>query len=607
MLQIAIRRVWLLHSHLSHSTQWQRLSKKWIHKSAIKNSSVLPIFRKALQYEDNIAIKDQHGEHTYKQIHRLSCQLAWQMQNLLGEDSVQQRIAFLCPNDVSYVITQWATWMAGHIAVPLCPRHPSPELEYFVRDSDASIIVTTSDLTHKIKPIISGQQVIVLEEFFFKPSAPMEDKVQEVSDQVQEVSDSVQEVSDSVQIVDSNYQEECGRDNEFYSVSDAMIIYTSGTTGPPKGVVLSHKNVLSQMSCLHQAWVWTSGDTILHCLPLHHVHGIVNALLCPLYVGARVVMLPNFSAPSVWSELLSLDTPVQSRVNLFMAVPTMYAKLIEEYENRLIKTARMQDYVKSVCTQNIRLMVSGSAALPEPILERWHQITGHILLERYGMTEIGMALSNPVKGTRKPGFVGNPLPGVEVCIVKFPPGSEKYEMICYGDSQSTEFISGGDNESGELLVRGPNVFKEYWKKPQATSNAFTLDSWFKTGDTAQYIDGAYKILGRTSVDIIKSGGFKISALDIERHLLSHPNISDVAVVGIPDMTWGQKVAAVIVWAGEEPLDPLELQAWGQERMPHYQVPSVIMSVTGDLPRNNMGKVNKKQILKDLFPESDGLP
>ncbi|XP_042211660.1 malonate--CoA ligase ACSF3, mitochondrial-like [Homarus americanus] len=594
MLRIATRGVQLFRSPQTFSTQWQYISKHWVYTSSTSGTSVLPVFRKALQYQDNVALTDEHGEHTYGHIHKLSGHLAWLMQNVLGEDSVQQRIAFLCPNDVSYVITQWATWMAGHIAVPLCPKHPSSELEYFVRDSEASIIVTTSDLTNKIKPILSGQQVIVLEDFFFKPSTSGEDQDTPLVDLGSSSGDNTTRLK-------------YGRDNEFYSASDALIIYTSGTTGRPKGVVLSHKNVLSQMSCLRQAWGWTSGDAILHCLPLHHVHGIINALLCPLYVGARVVMLPQFSAPAVWSQLLSLDTPVHSRVNLFMAVPTMYVKLIEEHKNKLIKNARMQEYVKSVCTQNIRLMVSGSAALPEPIFEQWQQITGHTLLERYGMTEIGMALSNPLKGTRKPGFVGSPLPGVEVCIAKFVPGNDKYEVLCHGNSQGTEVMSEGDTESGELLVRGPNVFKEYWKNSQATLKEFTQDGWFKTGDTAQYTDGAYKILGRTSVDIIKSGGFKISALDVERHLLAHPNIVDVAVVGIPDITWGQKVAAVVEVSGDENLDPLELRKWGQERMPHYQVPSVIVSVTNPLPRNNMGKVNKKNILKEFFPETASVP
>ncbi|XP_069936689.1 malonate--CoA ligase ACSF3, mitochondrial isoform X2 [Cherax quadricarinatus] len=471
MQQITIRGINLLHSSKKCFTYWQHLTKTWMHKSPPSVTSQLPVFRKAVQYKDTVALTDQHGDHTYGHIHRLSGHLAWIMQDMLGKESAQERVAFLCPNDVSYVITLWAAWMAGHVAVPLSPKHPSSELEYFVQDSEASIIVTTSELTVKIKPILSGQQVIVLEDFFFKPSTSQE-------------GEEVQIMPESNITMADNHQVEYGKENEFYSVSDALIIYTSGTTGRPKGVVLTHNNVLSQMSCLLQAWDWTSGDTILHCLPLHHTHGIINALLSPLYVGARIVMLTHFVASAVWSKLLALDTPIQSRVNLFMAVPTIYAKLIEEYDTKLIKNTRMKEYIKSVCTQNIRLMVSGSAALPEPILERWHQITGHILLERYGMTEIGMALSNPLKGIRKPGFVGNPLPSVEVCIGKFLPGSEKYEVLCCGNTQGTEVMSEGNStESGELLVRGPNVFKEYWKKPQETLKEFTHDAWFKTGSS----------------------------------------------------------------------------------------------------------------------------
>lgn len=578
MLRVAVRRTQLCSLHYLRLLPHCPSSVKWFRRSFVSTTTattpILPVFKQAERFKDNIALSDQHGEHTYEQIYRLSGHLAWLIQNILGEDTAQERVAFLCPNDVSYVISQWATWMAGHIAVPLYTRHPAPELEYFVRDSKAAVIITTSEYASKVKQILSGQQVIVLEEFFFKPSA------------------------DDESTRPSHY----GQDPHFYSFSDAMILYTSGTTGSPKGVLLSHSNVHSQVSCLHQAWGWTQRDTLLHCLPLHHTHGIVNALLCPLSLGARVVMLPSFSPAEVWSHLLALNAPVEARVSLFMAVPTMYVKLLEEYHASLAKTSRTKEYVRSVCTQNIRLMISGSAALPESVLTSWQEATGHVLLERYGMTEIGMALSNPLKGTRQPGSVGSPLPGVEVRIVKFLPGREDYQLLCEGSSTGTKVVPGNENEPGELLVRGPNVFKEYWCRPHATMDEFTHDGWFKTGDTAVYKDGSYKILGRTSVDIIKSGGFKISALDVEKQLLTHPNISDVAVVGVPDLTWGQKVAAVIVWQGEEELDPMALREWGKERMPHYKVPSEVVQVKDSLPRNNMGKVNKKQLLLDFFKD-----
>lgn len=581
MLRVFVRNVQLAHCPRHFwSSPCSQPSFRWLRQSLSSTSttstgSILPVFHRAEQHSDNIALSDQHGEHTYGHIFRLSGHLAGLIQNILGEDAVQQRIAFLCPNDVSYVIAQWATWMAGHIAVPLYPKHPTPELEYFVRDSEAAAIITTSEHAPKVKPILSGQQVIVLEDFFFKPSN--------------------QE--------DSPRPGYNGQDPNFYDLSDAMIIYTSGTTGPPKGVLLSHSNLQSQVSCLHQAWGWSQRDTLLHCLPLHHTHGIVNALLCPLYIGARVVMLPGFSPAEVWSHLLALDAPVEARVSLFMAVPTMYAKLLEEYHVSLAKTSRTKEYVRSVCTQNIRLMISGSAALPESILTNWQEVTGHMLLERYGMTEIGMALSNPLKGTRRPGFVGTPLPGVDVRIAKFAPGQEDYQVLCEGSSAGTKVMPECENESGELLVRGPNVFKEYWRKPKATLAEFTYDGWFRTGDTAVYREGSYKIMGRTSVDIIKSGGFKISALDAERQLLTHPDIKDVAVVGVPDLTWGQKVAAVVVWCGQEELDPVALREWGRERMPHYMVPSEVIQVEESLPRNNMGKVNKKQLVQQYFKGS----
>ncbi|KAB7501686.1 Acyl-CoA synthetase family member 3, mitochondrial [Armadillidium nasatum] len=282
-----------------------------------------------------------------------------------------------------------------------------------------------------------------------------------------------------------------------------------------------------------------------------------------------------------------------------MAVPTIYVKLIEEYENNLASILHQREFVKKVCSDNIRLMISGSAPLPLPVLEKWREITGHTLLERYGMTEIGMALTNPLKGERKPGYVGKPMPGVKVKIVRFSPRKDSYETLCEGNSEKTVVTPGCDKESGELLVKGPNVFKKYWEKEEATKKEFTSDGWFCTGDTVVYINGYYKVLGRTSADIIKSGGFKISALDVEREILSHPDIRDVAVIGLPDVTWGEKVVALIVLKNESDLDEKMLKCWLKERIPHYQVPSVVKFLPEGLPRNAMGKVNKKELVAKM--------
>merc|ERR1740128_1285352 len=365
--------------------------------------------------------------------------------------------------------------------------------------------------------------------------------------------------------------------------SPAMILYTSGTTGPPKGVVLTHNNLYHQAQCLIDAWEWTASDRLLHTLPLHHTHGIVNCLLCPLTVGATVKMLPSFNAQQVWTSLCD------NEVNLFMAVPTIYAKLIETFN----KEQMDRDRIETAC-KAIRLMVSRSAALPTPVLERWRQITGHTLLERYGMTEIGMALSNPLHGTRTPGAVGSPLPGVKARIVRSKEGEE--EVLGEG---THEGVSEQDTEEGDLLIRGPNVFQEYLNKPDATRKEFTEDGWFKTGDTCKIEKGLFRILGRSSVDIIKSGGYKISALDVERVLLSHPGIQDIAVVGVPDPTYGQRVGAVLVLQAGEQLQLQDLRSWCKDKMAKYWIPTELRILVS-MPRNTMGKVNKKELVRDVF-------
>lgn len=224
-------------------------------------------------------------------------------------------------------------------------------------------------------------------------------------------------------------------------------------------------------------------------------------------------------------------------------------------------------------------MVSGSAALPVSTLERWREISGHVLLERYGMTEIGMALSNPLRGERMPGRVGTPLPGVEVRLIDDSGG-----------------VVAGEG-AGEIIVRGKNVFLEYWNNPEATNEAFMEGGWFKTGDIAERdAQGSYRILGRKSVDIIKSGGYKISALEIEEVLREHPSIEECAVVGIEDEEWGERVCAALVLRGEKNVSPESVREWCRERLAPYKIPSRIITVS-ELPRNQMGKVTKPEVIQ----------
>jgi len=367
----------------------------------------------------------------------------------------------------------------------------------------------------------------------------------------------------------------------------AMILYTSGTTSKPKGVVTTHTNIAAQIASLVDAWEWSCDDRILLCLPLHHVHGIINIVSCALWSGATCEMLPRppqqaqnqrssgapgFDAEAVWQRIAS------GELTLFMAVPTIYVRLIVAWEKAPAELRRQW----SNSAAKLRLMISGSAALPVSTLERWREITGHTLLERYGMTEIGMAISNSYRGARVPGSVGRPLPGVAVQLV---------------DDGGHEVWPG---TAGEIEVMGANVFREYWGKPDATREAFR-DGWFRTGDTALIENGVYRILGRSNVDILKTGGHKVSALEVEETLRQHPAIAECAVVGVPDPEWGERIAAAVVARNGDVVEIEGLRAWAKERISAHKVPSRLL-VLEALPRNAMGKVTKPAI-KILFEQA----
>jgi malonyl-CoA/methylmalonyl-CoA synthetase len=271
----------------------------------------------------------------------------------------------------------------------------------------------------------------------------------------------------------------------------------------------------------------------------------------------------SFDIPRITQQI------VAGTFNVFMAVPTIYVKLIHHFET--IDATALAD----VCTgfKAMRLNVSGSAACPESLFHRWEELTGQVLLERYGMTEIGMALSNPYRGERRAGHVGQALPGVEIKLF---------------DEHNVPI----DEEAspGEIRVKGDSVFLEYWGNEAATKTSF-IDGWFATGDVAVLDDGYYRIMGRSSVDIIKSGGYKLSALEIEAVLLTHEAIAEVAVLGVEDETWGESVLAVIGLKEGAALEYLNLKQWCSGKMSSYKIPKAI-KIVESLPRNAMGKVTK---------------
>ena len=484
----------------------------------------------ALNQPEQVAIIASGKSFSYKTLLQASRQFAT---HLLGgrKDLESARVAYMVDPGFDYVKVQWGIWQSGAVAVPLCITHPLPSLQYVLEDTATTILVISPQYHDLLAAYaeLNAIRLIVL------------DRVPELA------------VAELPRVDPQR---------------NAMILYTSGTTNRPKGVVTTHANIAAQIKSIASAWQYAPTDHTLCVLPLHHVHGIINVVSATLSAGGIVEFASSFSVEDIFSRFL------KGHINVFMAVPTIYFKLIAGWES-LDGEARQR--LKNAM-KKFRLMVCGSAALPVSVMEKWEMVSGHVLLERYGMTEIGMGISNPYEGLRKPGAIGIPLPGVEVRLV---------------DENMQPVING---EAGEIQIKGENVFKEYWNKPEATAKEFTPDGWFKTGDVALVEEGYYRILGRSSVDIIKSGGYKLSALEIEEVMRTHALVDDCAVVGIADEEWGERVVAAVV--AKPGLEERQLNQWMRTQLPAYKTPRKYLMVK-ELPRNAMGKVVKNEV-KTMF-------
>lgn len=359
-----------------------------------------------------------------------------------------------------------------------------------------------------------------------------------------------------------------------------LIIYTSGTTGPSKGVVHTHDGVIANTRALTGLWTWSRSDRLALALPLFHVHGLCVGIHGAAIHGMSVLLDRRFDVTSIVDRFGEHE---RGRASVFMGVPTMYAAIVEHL--------RAQPEAAAALARG-RLFCSGSAPLSPELWHAFADLTGHKILERYGMTETLITLSNPFVGVRMPGSVGQPVPGCDAAVV---------------DEQGNELEAG---EPGELIVTSNGIMTGYWNLPQQTTASFIPDRdgrpWFRTGDVA-FVDedGYFHLVGRSSVDIIKSGGFKISAPEIEDALASHPTVREVAVVGVDDPKWGQKVVACVVTnpavAGEldDPAQLLEaLIAHHRDRLADFKRPRGLY-LCEELPRNVMGKVQKHLLLEAI--------
>ncbi|KAI0882259.1 acetyl-CoA synthetase-like protein [Annulohypoxylon maeteangense] len=691
-----------------------------------------------------------------------------------------ERVAFLIENSYDYVVTYLAVLASHAIALPLSPPFPAPELQYILSQSGAILLLHSSKYASKVDEVLNT------------PSKELDVTPSPIPIELPKHFGAISETFEPVELVEDDAE------------GAGMMLYTSGTTNRPKGVLLPESALTAQARALIEAWKYAPSDRLLHVLPLHHIHGTVNAVLTPLFAGSSIEFLFPFNADTVWRRFASpfldspqvaaavkanevshpvktngitngvkpngiakpitngiahpvvktngfhppiaepngivtpitetngtitpalelggfgnpasseisrlaavishlaaevnnlaakisqpsqpfaltngfnhaisqqtngaipspalsakgFDTPIAStngittpvaeptvpvkqpeppkvtapatedkyknmsrvKITFFTVVPTVYTRLLSTHKT-LSPTAAEAGRI-AISPEHMRVSISGSAALPTPVKRAWRELSrGNVLLERYGMTEVGMALSCGLDfGDRVDGSVGWPLPGVEARLVDSETG------ILVEDDFSLDPEASGEvkERSGEIQLRGKNVFREYWANPTATAKEFVpaedgKGPWFKTGDVAvrrpvltagnavsgEWAQGPmYFILGRQSADIIKSGGEKVSALEVERELLSLPEISEAAVVAVPSGKWGQKVGAVLIHSPEYLRDhaswrPLDMRRALKGRLANYKIPQVLRIVE-HIPRNAMGKINKKDLLRKVF-------
>ena len=457
---------------------------------------------------------------------------------MLRADGVQpgDRVALQLPKSLAFIYLHLAIMRLGAICLPLNTGYPAHELAYFLADAEASLFFAESSARDIVLPLLTRLPAL-RSCLFLDCDANRFDRLMGPFSP-----DDAAEIA-----LPTDPDVTC------------LMIYTSGTTGRPKGAELTHGNLTANLDSLHVAWGWQSDDVLLHVLPIFHVHGLVVALHGALNAGATIILFEKFDPAH------ALDRLVHQPCTVLMAVPTIH--------RRLVDAAGTRNY----SLRHMRLITSGSDRLPDDLFQHFEEIFGYRLLERYGMSETGMNLSNPLDGERRIGSVGVPLPGVEVRIV---------------DPETERPVP--DERVGEVQVRGANVFKGYWRQPEKTAAAFTADGWLRTGDLGvRAADGYFTLKGR-SKDLIISGGYNVYPPEVELVLADHPAVAASAVIGCPDAEWGERVVAVVVLHEGASTTPEEIIAFCRARLAGYKTPRQL-HIVGALPRNAMGKIQKAQL------------
>jgi malonyl-CoA/methylmalonyl-CoA synthetase len=446
-----------------------------------------------------------------------------------------ERVILFMPKSVEQVILHLGIQKVGGISVILNPGFKKDEMDYFLKDTDAKILMVGKKEEALIRLVDQKRLIITMD-----TETPFTDEKL------------FQGYSSQTINTEADLQD------------PALLIYTSGTTGRPKGAILTQQNLIQDAKNIIHIWEITENDVLCHALPLFHAHGLLFALHTSLIAGAKMVMCDEFSSEIV-TDILSRPKG-DLACTLFMGVPTMYLKMIEMTEEK------KRDF------NHLRLLTSGSAPLLPKDFERIKKVFGKEPVEREGMSETGMNFSNPLRGTKKPGSIGLPLPYVEARIVN-PVTLQDLKL----------------GEVGEILLRGPNVTPGYWKKPKETEAVF-VKGWFRTGDLGKKDEDGYYYITDRLKHIIISGGENISPQEIESVINHHPNVSESCVVGIPDEKWGEKAVAAVVLKPGVALTAKEIKDHCKYHLLDWKCPKEVLFLE-ELPRNKMGKVIKEEVAK----------
>ena len=487
-----------------------------------------------LPHAGRLCLETPDGErYTYGALDEESARYA----QLLGVLGLQRgdRVAVQVEKSPAALFFYLGCLRAGLIYVPLNSAYRDLELEHFLDDAEPALVVCAPERLDALRMLTAARGIAALHTLDAAGRGSLYEAARACNPRAD-----VEAVS--------------GEDN-------AVILYTSGTTGRPKGAMITHRNLASNATTLHQAWEFRDGDVLLHALPIFHIHGLFVACHTALLNASNMLFLPKFDAGAVIALL--------PRATVFMGVPTYYTRLLAE-----------PAFGREAC-RNMRLFTCGSAPLLSQTFHEFRERTGHTILERYGMTETGMNTSNPLDGDRLPGTVGPPLPGVQVRVV---------------DNQDHDLPAG---ETGQLLVKGENVFKGYWRLPEKTAEEFTADGFFRTGDLARRdANGYVAIVGRAK-DLIISGGFNIYPKEIEGYLDKLDGVLESAVIGAPHPDFGEAVIAVLVRKPEGvALTEAGVIVTLKSQIAGFKVPKRVF-FADTLPRNAMGKV-QKNLLRERY-------